>query len=334
LEVFVGGYRLKKVPYKLFQETNGYPYSPEGDAQFEAEFSVNGSSSVRITNDYPEHAKIVVIKKTGRVWEDADNPVEIFRNIQAPFGGGSFDIFKTNTAYTVNLKNAGQTYEVGDTFTLAGSLLGGQSPQNDIDITVTGVAKYRGENLASNSKLYPGSGIFDAAFIGAGATFVIESTGTTDFTAIGASSNEPGTVFVATGPGTGTGTAFALLDHENPNEITFTMNFGVPNILWKNKYFEGNGATGYITEVGILGDNTFTVLLDNPLIDYKSIPVGNWKVFPLKEPLSALNTFTFKGTGQENGFVAKSLVDSSNPIADFIKNTETVWPSYITGTDS
>ena len=28
VDVFVGGYRLKKVPYTLFEETNGYPYSP------------------------------------------------------------------------------------------------------------------------------------------------------------------------------------------------------------------------------------------------------------------------------------------------------------------
>lgn len=50
-----------------------------------------------------------------------------------------------------------------------------------------------------------------------GNVYMIVSAGTTDFTQIGASSNVPGTVFVATGTGTGTGTAnpvvreFALL---------------------------------------------------------------------------------------------------------------------------
>jgi len=69
LEVFVGGYRLKKTSYKLFEESNGYPYSPEGDSQYEAEFSVDGvSSSVRITNDVPENTKIVVVKKQGEIW--------------------------------------------------------------------------------------------------------------------------------------------------------------------------------------------------------------------------------------------------------------------------
>ena len=40
-----------------------------------------------------------------------------------------------------------------------------------------------------------------------GALFKIETVGTTDFTAIGASSNSVGVQFTATGTGTGTGTA-------------------------------------------------------------------------------------------------------------------------------
>ena len=38
-------------------------------------------------------------------------------------------------------------------------------------------------------------------------TYVIETTGTTDFTLIGAANSSPGTIFTATGAGTGTGTA-------------------------------------------------------------------------------------------------------------------------------
>ena len=75
LEVFVGGYRLKKNSYKLFEESNGYPYSPEGDSQYEAEFSVNGiSDGVRITADVPENTKIVIVKRQGEIWhpEGAD----------------------------------------------------------------------------------------------------------------------------------------------------------------------------------------------------------------------------------------------------------------------
>ena len=69
IDVFVGGYRLKKNDYKLFKESNGYPYSPEGDSQFEAEFSVDGTSNaVRITTDVPENTRIVVVKRQGRIW--------------------------------------------------------------------------------------------------------------------------------------------------------------------------------------------------------------------------------------------------------------------------
>ncbi|AEJ60427.1 hypothetical protein Spith_0140 [Spirochaeta thermophila DSM 6578] len=47
-----------------------------------------------------------------------------------------------------------------------------------------------------------------ASEIRAGVKYLITSVGTTDFTAIGASSNDVGITFTATGPGTGTGTAY------------------------------------------------------------------------------------------------------------------------------
>ena len=79
LDVFVGGIRLKKSDYKLFKETNGHPYSPEGDSQFEAEFSVDGvSSAVRLTADVPEHTKIVVVKKQGNIWHPEGTDLTYF----------------------------------------------------------------------------------------------------------------------------------------------------------------------------------------------------------------------------------------------------------------
>jgi hypothetical protein len=84
IEVFVAGRRLKKSSYQLFQQEairqgkldatlasndKDYPDSPEGDSQFEAEFSVDGTSSaVRLTAVVPEHTKIVVVKKQGNIW--------------------------------------------------------------------------------------------------------------------------------------------------------------------------------------------------------------------------------------------------------------------------
>lgn len=54
----------------------------------------------------------------------------------------------------------------------------------------------------SGTSLVENAGSFEI-----GKTYTITTTGTTDFTLIGAASNTPGTEFVATGPGTGTGTA-------------------------------------------------------------------------------------------------------------------------------
>ena len=79
IDVFVGGYRLKKVPYRMFEESNGYPDSTEGDSQFDAEFSVTGNTgAVTITeavaqkffgtNEIPQNTKITVVKKTGELW--------------------------------------------------------------------------------------------------------------------------------------------------------------------------------------------------------------------------------------------------------------------------
>ncbi len=47
-----------------------------------------------------------------------------------------------------------------------------------------------------------------------GVEYKIVTTGTTDFTAIGAANSDPGTIFTATGAGTGTGTAISTADDE------------------------------------------------------------------------------------------------------------------------
>jgi hypothetical protein len=55
--------------------------------------------------------------------------------------------------------------------------------------------------------------------ITAGARVSIATVGTTDFTAIGASSNAVGTIFTATGPGTGTGTVDTFLGEDGGQRI-------------------------------------------------------------------------------------------------------------------
>jgi hypothetical protein len=140
IEVFVGGYRLKKNAYSLFGENNQYPDSPEGDSQYEAEFSVDGTEQVRLTNEVAENVKITVIKKVGRVWEDPAPAERVFKNIQAGSGGATFDVTKNGTAYVLTMKRGGINYTVGDTLIILGSRLGGVTPENDITITVTDVS--------------------------------------------------------------------------------------------------------------------------------------------------------------------------------------------------
>jgi hypothetical protein len=74
IDIFVGGYRLKKDSYKLFEESNNYPYSPEGDSTFPAEFSVDGvTPDVTLTTAVAENTKIVIVKKVGRIWTPLDD---------------------------------------------------------------------------------------------------------------------------------------------------------------------------------------------------------------------------------------------------------------------
>jgi ribosomal protein S17E len=329
LDVFVGGYRLKKVPYNLFEESNNYPYSPEGNTQKEAEFSVNGENRVRLTSGAPENSKVVVIKKIGRVWEDADIPEKIFRNVRANIGDATFDVTKVNTQYSVSLINAGTVYNKGDVITISGATVGGVSPDNDIQITVTNNLVTRGTNLAPRIRIYPGEGISSAGFFTIGESYVIEFIGATDFTLIGATSNTIGTIFVATGSGTGNGTAFKLIGSANPNEQVFTMASGFPSILWYNAWFIGNGGSGYVTALDSGLGQTFTVTFETSMDSLQSIAGGDWFIRRNKDPIQSIVEYSFAGVGQTDGFIAKSLVDSNNPIADFLKNTETVFPTYV-----
>ncbi len=70
IEVFVGGRRLRKDPTKLYDPTVG-AYSPAGDVDAEAEFSVDGTTeNIRLTVPAPAGTRITVIRRQGRLWYD------------------------------------------------------------------------------------------------------------------------------------------------------------------------------------------------------------------------------------------------------------------------
>lgn len=73
IEVFVGGVRLKKKPYKVYDINLG-PDSPTADVQYDAEFAVNGTDTeVRLTNAVPFGTSISVVQRTGKSWDQDIN---------------------------------------------------------------------------------------------------------------------------------------------------------------------------------------------------------------------------------------------------------------------
>ena len=67
---FIGNIHLKKIPYRVYNVDNA-PDSTDGDVQFNADFSVDGTNkAVRLTNELPPNTKVVVVKKIGKLWND------------------------------------------------------------------------------------------------------------------------------------------------------------------------------------------------------------------------------------------------------------------------
>ena len=97
VEVFVGGYKLKKGVwltdhldpyYSLFEESNPQhqPYSPEGDVIFPAEFSVDGiNNGITLTTAATENTRVVIVKKIGKEWGDAGKSLANSNNRIANF---------------------------------------------------------------------------------------------------------------------------------------------------------------------------------------------------------------------------------------------------------
>ena len=168
-----------------------------------------------------------------------------------------------------------QAYNQGDLSSTAGNFVAGVT----YTIVSTGTTDF---TLIGAANSTPGT-VFEATGIGAGTgtatsttvagdfnigvTYIIVSTGTTDFTLIGAADSNPGTVFVATGIGIGTGTGTATITvtyDELLDTLTCTdtsvLTVDEP-IVFSNPTIGGitAGITYYILE--IIDATTFTVSL-------------------------------------------------------------------------
>jgi hypothetical protein len=83
IEVFVGGFRLKKNQFTLYTNTD-YPYSPEGDTTYPPEFSY--SSGLVQLRDIPAPGVLVtVVKKQGKIWADMGKRLASSENTVATF---------------------------------------------------------------------------------------------------------------------------------------------------------------------------------------------------------------------------------------------------------
>lgn len=68
-QFFVGNIRLKKQPYSV-HNVNIAPYSPQGDIEFPADFSVDGvTNQIKLTNLPPIASYITVIKRSMKAWD-------------------------------------------------------------------------------------------------------------------------------------------------------------------------------------------------------------------------------------------------------------------------
>ncbi len=80
-EFFIGNLRLRKDDYKVYN-VNKAPESPEGDVNFDAEFTVDGSTNVltlRTPLDYGTN--ITVIRKKGVIWDSTINLLKDDNNV-------------------------------------------------------------------------------------------------------------------------------------------------------------------------------------------------------------------------------------------------------------
>ena len=115
IDIFIGGYRLKKDDYNLFEESNGYPYSPEGDSEYPAEFSVNGTTAnINLANSVADGTKIVVVKKIGKLWTPLTDDLTYANNEIANFIKNTETIF---SQYLVDKYQYVLASDEGDTLT-------------------------------------------------------------------------------------------------------------------------------------------------------------------------------------------------------------------------
>jgi len=106
----------------------------------------------RLTVNSPGFRETSYSPASARTWYDCQygSTTKFFTNIPIAVGGGitievdplaaRFNVTKRGNRYQLGTANAGAGYAVGDIRTIAGNLVGGATPANDITITITEVS--------------------------------------------------------------------------------------------------------------------------------------------------------------------------------------------------
>jgi hypothetical protein len=225
----------------------GTVYSPETVGEyFDESYTVPGGYSYTCANTYASTNYIKTLASTGTVGMQANDPIwftgEVFGGIDANGSNGLTQIYYvtdvvhttcTNTTSPDLITCADATYlNTNDVVWFSGTTFGGVNrftasnaiqqyyvtkiSSTSFKISLTEGGDFVALSTASGT-MTVNTGYFAVRdtttplvagnFI-VGKSYTIVSIGTTDFTAIGASSNTVGVSFVATGTGTGTGTAW------------------------------------------------------------------------------------------------------------------------------
>ena len=158
-------------------------------------------------------------------------------------------------AVTIGLPN---DVTIGNDLTVTGDLIvnGTTTTVNSTTVTIDDPVFTLGGDTAPTSddnkdrgiefRWHDGTADTNAGSFSIGVEYVIISTGTTDFTLIGATDSNPGTVFTATGAGSGTGTALATsaqkLGFFGYDDSTGKWTF-IPDATNSSEVFSGTAGT-------------------------------------------------------------------------------------------
>jgi hypothetical protein len=172
------------------------------------------------------------------------------------------------------------------------------------------LTQFTSSNNAPNDKIFCGT-VPQTAPFALGQTYVIESLGSTNWTAIGAGGSPTvGTVFVATGVGSGSGTAF--VPSATSGSITINLATTSADPLWIGQFWKGNGGEGVVTNIAV---TSFTVQLHDPLITRGSIPGGSWQLYETTE---------YGRHYVENPSLSKNVGSSYNNLGGYINEAKLI----------